>query len=97
MLNFYEWGISVNIVQPIGIDRTKVIFKTYLRNDRDASSFSDTALHLTELEDEAVVESVQKGLNSMTYNRGRFSPTREQAVHAFHLYLSNKLSYAVKL
>ncbi|MBK9254755.1 MAG: Rieske 2Fe-2S domain-containing protein [Saprospiraceae bacterium] len=91
MLNFYAWGISVNIVQPVGQDKTRIIFETYLFRDLESQKFADTALHLTEMEDEAVVESVQLGLKSMTYNRGRFSPTREQAVHAFHLYLSGIL------
>lgn len=91
MINIYSWGISVNIVQPVSTNRTQIIFKTYFLPHMNASNFKDTALHLTEMEDEAVVESVQKGLQSEAYNRGRFSPTREQAVHAFHLYLSRRL------
>ncbi len=87
MLNFYHWGISVNWVIPKSIHETEVRFLTYKRKDIPESDFADTALDLTETEDEAVVESVQKGLMSQAYQRGRFSPTREQGVHAFHRYL----------
>ncbi|MFZ1706166.1 MAG: SRPBCC family protein [Saprospiraceae bacterium] len=87
MLNFYHWGLSVNWVIPIGLDQTEVRFMTYKRNDIDDQSFLDTALDATEMEDENVVENVQKGLQSFAYNRGRYSVRREQGVHAFHRYL----------
>ena len=41
-------------------------------------------LHGVEMEDEAVVESVQKGVRSRFYSHGRYSPTREQGTHHFH-------------
>jgi choline monooxygenase len=44
-----------------------------------------------EREDESVVESVQAGLKSRFYNRGRFSPAREDGVHHFHRLLSAAL------
>ncbi|MBK9150139.1 MAG: Rieske 2Fe-2S domain-containing protein [Saprospiraceae bacterium] len=91
MINIYSWGVSVNIILPISIEKTRVEFKTYLLPEADADNVKDTALHLTEMEDEAVVESVQKGLRSKSYTRGRFSPAMEKAVHAFHLYLSRIL------
>jgi protein-S-isoprenylcysteine O-methyltransferase Ste14 len=30
MLNVYPWGVSANVVQPLGLDRTKVLFRTYV-------------------------------------------------------------------
>ena len=36
------------------------------------------------VDDEAVVEAVQRGIRSRLYVRGRYSPTREQGVHHFH-------------
>jgi choline monooxygenase len=30
MLNFYPWGLSLNVVKPLGINRTKVKFLTYV-------------------------------------------------------------------
>ena len=88
MLNVYTWGISVNIVEPLGIDKTKVRFYSYLLPGL-ASDFSKDMLHQTEMEDEAIVQSVQKGLKSRFYKHGRFSPTKEKGVHHFHRLLAS--------
>src|SRR6185295_9983863 len=42
------------------------------------------ALDQVEMEDEAVVMTVQRGLRSRLYHRGRYSPGKEQGVHHFH-------------
>ena len=89
MLNFYTWGLSVNIVEPIDKDHTRVHFKTYLFDDHRSNEFSKEDIHQTELEDEVVVERVHQGLKSAFYNRGRFSPTKEQGVHHFHRLLAD--------
>lgn len=83
MFNFYPWGLSLNIVEPLNHAETKVRFRTYRFKD---TPFERTVNNLekTELEDEAVVESVQKGIQSRFYHRGRFSPTMERGVHHFH-------------
>jgi len=91
MLNVYPWGISVNVVRPLAADRTRVSFLSYVwdpaRLDRGAGS----GLDRVEREDEAVVESVQRGVRSRIYRRGRYSPTREQGVHHFHRLLERFL------
>jgi choline monooxygenase len=91
MLNFYPWGLSVNVVDPCGIDRTRVRFLSWVGNAsfRDRGAGAD--LHSVELEDEEVVQSVQSGVRSRLYHRGRFSPTREQGVHHFHRLLGRVL------
>ncbi|MCK9687090.1 aromatic ring-hydroxylating oxygenase subunit alpha [Scleromatobacter humisilvae] len=84
MLNFYPWGLSVNVVQPRGVDRTRVIFRSYVW---DAARLGDGAggdLDQVEMEDEAVVQQVQRGIQSRFYDRGRYSPSKEQGVHHFH-------------
>jgi choline monooxygenase len=84
MFNFYDWGISVNVVRPVSPSRTVVEFITYLRNGSSIEKGAGADLHGVELEDEAVVESVQKGIRSRFYTQGRYSPTREQGTHHFH-------------
>ncbi|MDH5404602.1 MAG: aromatic ring-hydroxylating dioxygenase subunit alpha, partial [Candidatus Heimdallarchaeota archaeon] len=42
-----------------------------------------------EREDENIVEQVQLGVNSVLYDRGRFSPKREKGVHHFHRLLAS--------
>lgn len=84
MFNFYPWGISVNIVKPISPEKSIVSFLTYVSDESKLNEGAGADLHRVELEDEAVVESVQKGVRSRFYSRGRYSPTREQGTHHFH-------------
>jgi choline monooxygenase len=94
MFNFYPWGVSINVVQPLAVDRTRVSFLAYIWNpaklERGAGAFG--GLDRVEREDEAVVEAVQRGIRSRFYSRGRFSPTREQGVHHFHRLLAEVLA-----
>lgn len=84
MFNVYPWGVSVNVVQPLAVDRTKVSFLSYVWDPQRLDRGAGTALDRVEREDEVVVESVQRGVRSRLYDRGRYSPTREQGVHHFH-------------
>ncbi len=84
MLNFYPWGLSVNVVRPLGPDTTKVSFIPYVWDESKRSAGAGGELDRVEREDEAVVELVQKGVRSRFYDRGRFSPQRENGVHQFH-------------
>ncbi len=91
MLNFYPWGLSLNIVQPLSLKKAKVIFRSY-RFESTPFSYEENNLEMTEIEDEVVVESVQKGIQSRFYDKGRFSPSMEKAVHHFHRLIANFLS-----
>ena len=84
MFNFYPWGLSVNIVKPLDINRTKVSFISYVYDASKLEKGAGSSLDKVEQEDEEVVENVQKGVLSSFYKAGRFSPTREQGVHHFH-------------
>lgn len=84
MFNFYPWGISVNVVRPVTPQKTVVEFLTYVRDESLMNTGAGADLHRVELEDEAVVQSVQKGIRSRFYSHGRYSPTREQGTHHFH-------------
>ncbi len=84
MLNFYPWGLSVNVVRPLGPSLTKVSFLPFVWDESKLDQGAGSALDRVEREDEAVVEAVQKGLRSRFYDRGRYSPTRECGVHQFH-------------
>ena len=84
MFNIYRWGVSVNIVRPVAEDKTIVEFLTYVSDESKLGEGAGGDLHSVELEDEAVVESVQKGVRSRFYRSGRYSPSREQGTHHFH-------------
>jgi choline monooxygenase len=91
MLNFYPWGLSVNLVQPLGPARTRVCFRSFVRDRALLAQGAGGALDEVEMEDEAVVQTVQRGLRSRLYTKGRYSPTREQGVHHFHRLLGEFL------
>lgn len=91
MLNFYPWGLSINIIKPLDVNLTKVSFITYISDRSKLDRGAGSGLDRVEREDEAVVEAVQKGIQSRFYNRGRYSPKREQGVHHFHRLLLNSL------
>ncbi|KTD62298.1 SRPBCC family protein [Legionella shakespearei] len=92
MLNFYPWGCSVNVVKPIGPELTQVSFLTYVLDESKLGKGAGGALDQVEQEDEAVVESVQKGIKSRYYDAGRFSPTKEQGTHHFQRLLCQFLN-----
>jgi choline monooxygenase len=88
MLNVYPWGLSMNVVRPLAVDRTAVSFLTYVRDPARLERGAGADLHSVEMEDEAVVEAVQRGVRSRLYRAGRYSPTRETGVHHFHRLLA---------
>ena len=87
MFNFYPWGLSVNIVKPITPTKTKIQYLTYVWKEELMEKGAGSNLDKVELEDEEIVEAVQKGVKSRAYDRGRYSPKREIGVHHFHLLL----------
>lgn len=92
MLNFYPWGLSINIVRPLAVDRTKVSYLTYVWDESKLDQGAGAVLDRVEREDESIVEAVQRGVRSRRYDRGRYSPTREQGVHHFHRLLCEFLA-----
>ena len=87
MFNFYPWGLSVNIINPITPTKTKIQYLTYVWKEELMGKGAGGDLDKVELEDGEIVETVQKGVKSRAYDRGRYSPKREIGVHHFHLLL----------
>ncbi|NNC49086.1 MAG: Rieske 2Fe-2S domain-containing protein [Flaviramulus sp.] len=92
MFNFYPWGLSLNIVQPLALNKTKVSFISYVFDTAKLDLGAGSGLDKVEKEDEEIVENVQKGIRSSFYKSGRFSPTREKGVHHFHGLLADFLN-----
>ncbi len=88
MFNFYPWGLSINHVQPLSIDKCKVSFITYVWKEDKLNTGAGSGLDRVEREDEEVVEAVQRGIRSRFYDHGRYSVTREQGTHHFHQLLA---------
>ena len=84
MFNFYPWGLSLNVVIPVSPTKTRVLYRGYVRDADLASQGAGSLLDTVEEQDQWVIELVQRGMASSVYERGRYSPTREQGVHHFH-------------
>ena len=88
MFNFYPWGLSVNIVVPVSPEETRVLYRGYVKDHNLAQEGAGSILDTVEIQDQNIIEQVQKSMRSKIYDRGRYSPTREQGVHHFHRAIS---------
>jgi choline monooxygenase len=99
MINVYEGVMDTNLVLPLAVDRTEVIFDYYFTDvSESASAHNRASIAVSEriqAEDVAICESVQRGLASRAYNTGRLSVRREAGEHLFHKLLHNDLKSAV--
>lgn len=91
MFNVYPWGVSVNVVVPLAVDRTRVSFLPFVWDESKREQGAGAGLDRVEREDEAIVEAVQRGICSRLYDRGRYSPAREGGVHHFHRLIAELL------
>ncbi len=88
MFNFYPWGLSFNLVEPQGPDSCRVRFMVYVYDESRLNTGAGSGLDQVELEDEEIVENVQRGIRSRFYQHGRYAPGHEQGTHHFHQLLS---------
>ena len=87
MLNCYPDNVSLNIILPLGPERTLAIFEWYLPEKDLGSEAARKALEFSDEiqgEDVRICEIVQKNLHSRSYHSGRYSVKQEKGVHAFH-------------
>lgn len=89
MLNFYPWGLSVNVVSPISVDRTRIVYHGFVGEKSMLGKGAGGDLDKVEAEDQEIVEATQRGVSSKSYERGRYSPSKEKGVHHFHRILTN--------
>lgn len=96
MINWYEGVMDTNLVVPLGVDRTEVIFDYWFADTSDsARERNGASIAVSERiqdEDAAICRSVQRGLNSRSYSVGRISVRREAGEHLFHRLLHADLS-----
>jgi phenylpropionate dioxygenase-like ring-hydroxylating dioxygenase large terminal subunit len=99
MLNYYEGVLDTNLVRPITVDRTEVIFDFYFADisaeSRERNLQSIKLGERIQDEDVGICESVQRGLNSRAYEAGRLSARREAGEHLFHRLLHADLKRAL--
>ena len=97
-INKYGSWLDTNLVYPITADSCVVVFDWYKKaQPGDASAISEADFQSSvavQDEDVSISESVQSGLHCSTYDVGRYAPAVEQAAHAFHLLLHQRLQSA---
>src|SRR5687767_5601650 len=92
MVNLYDGVMDTNLVRPLAVDRTEVIFDFYFP---DISTEEARRRNLASIavgqriqdEDTSICRSVQRGLTSRAYRAGRLSVRREAGEHLFHCLL----------
>lgn len=86
-LNFYPWGLSVNVYSPIA-DRPEATRFTWYQFafDRDKHAERDRRWLSSQVDAEDIdaLAQVARGLKSGYAPRSRFAPDQERAVHWFH-------------
>ena len=95
MLNVYDGYLDTNLVIPLAVDRTRVVFDFYFADVGEAARAAnqrsmDVSARIQE-EDLAICASVQRGLSSRAYGKGRLSVRREAGEHLFHRLLAADL------
>jgi len=99
MVNCYEGVMDTNLVRPITIDKTEVIFDFYFADVSDAARERNLASvsvgDKIQQEDLDICASVQRGLKSRAYDAGRLSVRREAGEHLFHRLLYADLKAGV--
>jgi choline monooxygenase len=84
MFNFYPWGLSLNVIEPLETELTRVSFYSFVWKPEKLQMGAGADVDHTEMEDETVVESVQQGIRSRFYTHGRYSVKHETGTHHFH-------------
>jgi choline monooxygenase len=87
MLNCYPDNVSLNIVLPLGLEKTLAIFEWYFPEDVLATDAPANTVEFSDeiqIEDGHICEVVHRNLKSKAYERGRFSAKQERCVHHFH-------------
>lgn len=94
MFNFYPWGLSVNVIRPVSIQKSKVEFIVFMWKEEKYDKGAGGDLDKVEAEDEEIVENVQRGIVSRFYNHGRYSVTRETGTHHFHRLIAESMNHS---
>lgn len=93
-LNFYPWGLSVNLYEPASGDpqRTRFFWQTFrLDKKKYDRRNEDWLLEQVDAEDVEAMRDVRRGAASGLAPRGRFSPQEEKGPHWFHRLVSRAL------
>lgn len=100
MINCYDGVMDTNLVLPVAVDKTEVVFDFYFpdvsEKSREQNLKSIEVGQRIQDEDVGICRSVQRGLTSRAYEAGRLSVRREAGEHLFHRLLHADLHAGLK-
>jgi choline monooxygenase len=100
MINTYGGAMDTNLVVPLGVGRTEVLFDFYFADVSEAArAHNEASIEIADriqAEDVGICRSVQRGLASRAYTNGRLSVRREAGEHLFHRLLSADLRHGLR-
>lgn len=94
-LNYYPWGLSVNVYEPVPGKPEKTLFRWYAWSWDDAKFAERETRWLSDQVDAEDVEAmaqVRRGAKSGLAPRPRFSPEEETGPHWFHRAVSRTIA-----
>lgn len=100
MLNILPGRLQTNIIRPLSVDRTEVLFSYYYADTESEGAkrvIANDIAYSDEIqqEDIEICEKVQKGLESRAYDKGRFSVEREEGVYHFQSLIKKVIRNAI--
>lgn len=90
-LNIYAWGVSLNIIEPVSANETRVHYQRWAWPGVAVDGGPGGALDDVEREDDLVVERVARGVDSIAARGGKlgsYVPGWEDGTRAFHGWLT---------
>jgi choline monooxygenase len=96
-LNLYPDGMNVERYEPLGPNRTRLVYNYFFRDTGPAAREGNNeeivrvSAEIT-AEDVRICEAVQRNLDAGVYERGRLSPKHEQGVTAFQRLVRDALA-----
>jgi len=86
MVNRYGRWLDTNVVLPLSANECEVVIDWWCEKEMSESERTAGVAEseVVQVEDIGLCEGVQRGLESGVYVSGRYSPTVEHAMHAFH-------------
>lgn len=101
MINRYRDVMDTNTVIPISIDKTLVHFDFFFKDidSKEAKDYINYSLKISDKiqqEDADISSLVQQGIESSSFDVGRYAPNVEQAAHHFHKLLWNDFMHFLK-
>ena len=100
-INRYGYMMDTNHVIPLAHNKSAIVFDFFFEHkflekmsDKEVKDFVDksvAAASKVQDEDSGVCESLQRGLHSKGYDKGRYAPSVELGTHHFHQWVSRNL------